>query len=31
VTYLKLLGVSQALLFNFNVTRLVDGLRRLLG
>jgi GxxExxY protein len=31
VTYLKLLGVSQALLFNFNVMRLVDGLRRLLG
>jgi GxxExxY protein len=31
MTYLKLLGVSQALLFNFNVTRLVDGLRRLLG
>lgn len=31
MTYLKLLGVSQALLFNFNVTRLVDGMRRLLG
>jgi len=31
ITYLKLLDVSQALLINFNVTRLVDGLRRLLG
>ncbi len=31
LTYLKLLGVSQALLFNFNVTRLVDGMRHLLG
>lgn len=31
ITYLKLLGVSQGLLFNFNVTRLLDGLRRLLG
>lgn len=31
ITYLKLLEVSQGLLINFNVTRLVDGLRRLLG
>ncbi|HUL74428.1 MAG TPA: GxxExxY protein [Vicinamibacterales bacterium] len=31
ITYLRLLEVSQGLLINFNVTRLVDGLRRLLG
>ena len=31
ITYLKLLPVSQALLINFNVTRLVDGLRNFLG
>jgi len=31
ITYLNLLQVSQALLINFNVTRLVDGLRNLLG
>jgi GxxExxY protein len=31
MTYLKLLQVSQAILINFNVTRLVDGLRNLLG
>ncbi len=31
ITYLKLLEVSQGLLINFNVTRLVDGLRRMLG
>ena len=31
ITYLKLLPVSQAILINFNVTRLVDGLRNLLG
>ena len=31
ITYLKLLQVSEAFLINFNVTRLVDGLRHLLG
>jgi GxxExxY protein len=31
ITYLNLLQVSQGLLINFNVTRLVDGLRHLLG
>jgi GxxExxY protein len=31
ITYLKLLQLSQGLLINFNVTRLVDGLRTLLG
>jgi GxxExxY protein len=31
LTYLRLLGVSQGLLINFNVRRLVDGLRNLLG
>ena len=31
LTYLKLLELSQGLLINFNVRRLVDGLRNLLG
>jgi len=31
ITYLKLLQLSQGLLINFNVTRLTDGLRNLLG
>ena len=30
LTYLKLLGVKQGLLINFNVPRLVDGLKSLL-
>ena len=31
LTYLKLTGAQQALLMNFNVPRLVDGLRSFLG
>ena len=31
LTYLKLLGVRQALLINFNVKRLLDGLRSFLS
>jgi GxxExxY protein len=30
LTYLKLLGLKQGLLINFNVAKLVDGLRSLL-
>jgi hypothetical protein len=28
ITYMRLLGVQQGLLINFNVRRLVDGVRR---
>lgn len=28
LTYMKLAGISRGLLINFNVTRLVDGIRR---
>jgi GxxExxY protein len=31
LTYLKLSGMKQALLINFNVSRLVDGLRSFLA
>ena len=30
LTYLKLIGLSHGLLINFNVPRLVDGIRNLL-